>query len=220
MDKNYPAKIINIGIEKAFSQTPEELRRVREQTKENNLLCLVTTYNPNNPQVYKLVRETLPMLNQSSSLKTIMSKTKVIHSQRQPRNLKRMLTNSYFARRNDTDPEVKICGTKRCGTCPYLKEGKEFTFSATNETFRIKHSMSCTSNNLIYVITYRRGRPFLTMVTRWSRSTSNFYALIGQNLTGELMRKIHAASWKLFTLTAEADRVLCQLVMCLTVFFH
>ena len=26
---------------------------------------------------------------------------------------------------------------------------------------------------------YRRGRPFLTMVTCWSRSTSNFYALIG-----------------------------------------
>ena len=57
------------------------------------------------------------------------------------------------------------------------------------------------------------------MVTRWSRSTSNFYALIGQNLTGEFMRKIYAASWKLFTLTAEADRVLCQLVMFLTVFF-
>ena len=40
-----------------------------------------------------------------------------------------------------------------------------------------------------------------------SRSTSNFYALIGQNLTGESMRKIYAASWILFTLTAEADRV-------------
>ena len=59
---------------------------------------------------------------------------------------------------------------------------------------------------------------FLTKVTRWSRSTSNFYALIGQNLTGEFMRKIYAASWNLFTLTAEADRVLCQLVMFLTVF--
>ena len=34
------------------------------------------------------------------------------------------------------------------------------------------------------------------------------------------MRKIYAASWKLFTLTAEADRVLSQLVMFLTVFFH
>ena len=51
------------------------------------------------------------------------------------------------------------------------------------------------------------------MVTRWSRSTSNFYALIGQNLTGEFMRKIYAVSSILFTLTAEADRVLCQLVM-------
>ena len=47
-----------------------------------------------------------------------------------------------------------------------------------------------------------------------------FYALLGQNLTGEVMRKIYAASWNLFTLTAEADRVLCQLVMFFTVFFH
>ena len=61
---------------------------------------------------------------------------------------------------------------------------------------------------------------FLTKVTIWSHSTSNFYAVLGQNWTGEFMRKIYAASWNLFTLTAEADRVLCQLVMFLTVFFH
>ena len=67
---------------------------------------------------------------------------------------------------------------------------------------------------------YRRGRPFLNVVTRWSRSTSNLYALIGTNLTGELMKKMCAASWNLLTLTAEADRLLCQLVMFLTVFFH
>ena len=56
------------------------------------------------------------------------------------------------------------------------------------------------------------------MITRWSRSTSNFYAPVGQTLTDEFMRKIYAASRILFTLTAEADRVLCQLVMFLTVF--
>ena len=75
-------------------------------------------------------------------------------------------------------------------------------------------------NSASFFKTYRQGRPFLTMVKRWSRSTSNFCTLIGQNLTGEFMRKIYAASWKLFTLTAEADRVLCQPVMFLTVFFH
>ena len=71
---------------------------------------------------------------------------------------------------------------------------------------------------------YRQGRQllltFLAMFTRWSRSTSNFYALISQNLTGEFMRNIYAASSNLFTLTAEADSVLCQLVMFLTVFYH
>ena len=50
--------------------------------------------------------------------------------------------------------------------------------------------------------------------------TSNFYPLIGQNLTVEFTRKIYAASWNLFTLTAEADRVLCHLVIFLTVFFQ
>ena len=49
---------------------------------------------------------------------------------------------------------------------------------------------------------YMQGRQslltFLT-VTRWSRSTSNSYVLIGQNLTGEFMRKIYAASGNLLT---------------------
>ena len=38
----------------------------------------------------------------------------------------------------------------------------------------------------------------LAMITRWSRSSSNFYAVIGQNLTGEFMRKIYEASWILW----------------------
>ena len=49
-----------------------------------------------------------------------------------------MLTNSHFSKQKDTNPEVKICETKRGGTFPYLKQGKELTFSTTNETFRIK----------------------------------------------------------------------------------
>ena len=71
---------------------------------------------------------------------------------------------------------------------------------------------------------YRQGRQLLltllTTMTRWSHFSFNFCAVIGKNLTGEFMRKIYAASWILFALTAEADRVLRQLVMFLTVSFH
>ena len=40
---------------------------------------------------------------------------------------------------------------------------------------------------------------FLSIATRWSRSTFNFSALIGQNLTGEFMLKIYAAPGNMFT---------------------
>ena len=36
-------------------------------------------------------------------------------------------------------------------------------------------------------------------VTWWSRSSSTFYALLGQNLTGEFMQKMYAASGNLFS---------------------
>ena len=39
-----------------------------------------------------------------------------------------------------------------------------------------------------------------------------FYALIGQNLTGEFMRKIYAASWNLFTLSFVST---CDVFNCL-----
>lgn len=39
--KQYPAEIIDYGVNKALTLTTEELRRVREQATENNLLCLV-----------------------------------------------------------------------------------------------------------------------------------------------------------------------------------
>ena len=44
------------------------------------------------------------------------------------------------------------------------------------------------------VLTGREDIPVAFDFTRWSRSTSNLYAMIGQNLTGEFMRKIFAAS--------------------------
>ena len=57
---------------------------------------------------------------------------------------------------------------------------------------------------------YRQGRHLL-LTSRHGHTL--VYALIGQNLTGEFMSKIYAASWNLFTLTAEAYRVLCHLVI-------
>ena len=60
---------------------------------------------------------------------------------------------------------------------------------------------------------YMQGRQSLLTflpVTRWSRSTCKFYVLIGQNLTGEFMRKIYAASGNLFTEAGQKNRWLVK----------
>ena len=75
-----------------------------------------------------------------------------------------------------------------------------------------KNSASCLKIQAGKTFSYH-GHALVTLYVQ-------FYALIGQNLTSEFIRKIYVASWKLFTLTAEADRVSSQLVMFLTVFFH
>ena len=56
-------------------------------------------------------------------------------------------------------------------------------------------------NSTGFYIYMQGGQSLLTFLTvmRWSRSTSNFYVLIGQNLTGEFMWKIYAASGNLLT---------------------
>ena len=61
--------------------------------------------------------------------------------------------------------------------------------------------MSRTFKNRKFKLTsYAKNQPvqlfftFLTTITRWSYSTANYYVLIGQNLTGEFIHKIYAAS--------------------------
>ena len=68
---------------------------------------------------------------------------------------------------------------------------------------------------------YRQGTQLLWLFLRWSRSTSNFYALIGQNLTNEFMRKnlcsilnlvyFDSCSWQSFVSTCEVFNCLFSL---------
>ena len=66
--------------------------------------------------------------------------------------------------------------------------------SRTFNNFDIKMSSDEKNSTGFYILL-----TFLTIVTGWSRSTSTFYVLIGQNLIGEFMRKTYAASGNLFT---------------------
>ena len=84
--------------------------------------------------------------------------------------------------------------------------------------FRFWFQIDLRRKNSASFFTIQAGRLFLTMVTCWSRSTSNVYALIGSNLTGEFKRKICAASWKWFTFDSwswQSFESTCDVFNCL-----
>ena len=67
---------------------------------------------------------------------------------------------------------------------------------------------------------FTRGYKGLQGVTRGYKVLQRVTRVTKGYMTGEFIGKIYAASGILFTLTAEGDRVLSQLVMFLTVFLH
>ena len=95
-----------------------------------------------------------------------------------------MVAGSIFFKKNSYD----VC----CAYVTMTPHYKNFDFKLTSEAKIQPVIQKCKQGRQILF-------SLLTIVTRWSRFTSNCYAMIGQNLTGEFMRKIYAASCNLFT---------------------
>ena len=73
-----------------------------------------------------------------------------------------------------------------CQTVPFLRKPVWSLLLIFGRTFSTRLAMDLSP------ISQRSST--VSMVTRQSRSTSNFYAVIGQDLTGEFMLKIYEAS--------------------------
>ena len=83
------------------------------QPKTNlNSLTFISTFNPNNPKIFDLVKSGVNTLveNNVNPFKNI----RLIHAKRQPSNLKRILTNPLFTNKT---ARVFICSDSRRLCC-------------------------------------------------------------------------------------------------------
>lgn len=149
--QNYPKKIIMKGIQKAASLPITELRSTKDKSKNKNILPLVITHNPNNPQIVNMIKQDITFLNNSGRMKSIMDKTDLIISRRQPKNLKRHLTQAKFVE-NENPVTVTKCNEPRCGTCNVIITGDSITLR-NGKHWKVKSEMNCKSRNIIYIIT-------------------------------------------------------------------
>lgn len=150
--QNYPTKLIEQGIKKAKSFTTAELRQSKHYPKQStNILPLIITHNPRNPQITNKIRKDLEFLNNSQKMKAIMDKTTLIVSKRQPKNLKKYLTRAEFSSNMSRGKGVSKCLTPRCGTCDIIIPGNKITLT-NGKCWEIKTDMTCKAKNVIYII--------------------------------------------------------------------
>ena len=155
--QGYPLKLIETNFNDAKSIPKHRLRQQKPTTSANEkLLTFVSTYNPRNPDIFKIIKETLPLLNASPKMKRALRSFKLINSKRQPPNLKSILTRAIFTFpaeiQRDNSTKTKRCNNTQCGSSDLLTETSEVLFNNSSTPFQIKENMDCTAQDIIYVI--------------------------------------------------------------------
>ena len=117
---DYPVNIITNGIKKALEIPQNKLRKAKEKQR-NEILPLISTFNPNNPPVYNTIKNSVKILKRNNV--QVFESIKFI-------NLKKLLTKSEFSseevgvkrkRWKQMEETAKICNTAVTSHCYYPK---------------------------------------------------------------------------------------------------
>ena len=148
--RNYPDTLITEGFKNATS-IPRNLLLTTTEKKTEDILPYVSTYNPNNTEMFGILKGNSHILTNDQTMREALSTTKMIKSKRQPPNLKKMLTKAKFAdQASITTHKVFRCKRPNCALCNYLAEGQSFNFNG--KIFFVKETMSCDVKNVIYAL--------------------------------------------------------------------
>ena len=151
---DYPESVIEKGIYNAKLQGPAP------KTSEK-VIPLVTT-NYANLKLNNVIRRKKHHIEHtpSNELKDTFKTCNFILSQRQPKNLLRILSPSQYPpetsnRNNPTNP-ISKCTDKRCKICKLYIQCVNSVVTATGKVWDIRCQMSCQSKNVIYFLTCNR----------------------------------------------------------------
>ena len=152
---NYPDHIIERGIHNARLQGPAP-----EKPKED-VLPLVTTYYSNLHLTNNFIKiqHLLSVLKENDDLRPAFEKCNIILSNRQPKNLLKILSKAKFTsepHEAGNDVLISKCNDSRCNICKmYMQFVNSFILS-NGQTWTIKCRMNCNSKNVIYFLLCNR----------------------------------------------------------------
>ena len=101
--QKYPEKLILSAIEEAKKIPQEILRTTRKNVKDPYLIPFVTTYNPKHVNIFQEAMKNFNIIERDQELQQLIHRSDLLQSQRQPPNLKKLLTKAKF----NSKPEMR-----------------------------------------------------------------------------------------------------------------
>ena len=133
--------------------------QVKTHSKENTI-PYVSTFNPYNAEMFGICTNNLHILYSDDKMKDALNGTKLIKSEIQPPNLKKLLTRTKLTENSTAQRKVTNCGHPYCSLCLYMPNGSSYNFD--RKVFQVNADMICDVGlrNVIYVITCNGCREY------------------------------------------------------------
>ena len=135
-------KLLKMVYEK---QTPREDFLTPQQKETLQIKPYISTQNQRQIEMFNILKTNMSILQEDTTMKIILNKTKIIKSKRQPPHLKRPIRSELKGNKIN---KITVCNNPRCGLCGYILERTSFNFNG--RTFYVKASMNCEVRNVIY----------------------------------------------------------------------
>jgi len=161
VNQGYPTKLVEDQFSKALTTSRTDLLRTRAKA-EKKLFPFVTTFNPNLPDVGRIIRKHLGILESNPKLKEFFPPNSIIASFRRSKNLKELLAPSRYGSNTKVEEVVEVkgcfkCKRTRCDLCRnYFVESNSFQSFQTGKSYKIRLKLSCDSKNVIYLASCKK----------------------------------------------------------------
>ena len=160
LSRGYPPKVIDKQVRKATS-IPRSVALQRQEKKECSRIPFVVTYNPTLPAIVSTMHKYLPILHASSRCKEAIPEPPMV-AFRRPTNVKDMVVRSTVRKSSAAASNIGFKPCQSCAACNHQHDSAKvqhavpattFSSSVTGERFTIQHHLTCTSVNVVYLIT-------------------------------------------------------------------
>ncbi|CAM4534081.1 unnamed protein product [Caretta caretta] len=121
----YPPAEVKKQIDRARRVPRSHLLQDRPN-KENNRTPLAVTFSPQLKPLQRIIKDLQPILKDDPTLSQILGDRPVL-ANRQPPNLKQILTSNHIPHNRTTNPGTYPCNKARCQLCPHIYSGDTIT---------------------------------------------------------------------------------------------